>query len=302
MDLDDLRIFRAVVSEGGITRAALRLHRVQSNVTTRIQQLESELGVQLFLREGRRLELSASGQVLLDYAGRLLDLAEEARAAVTSGQPRGRLRLGSMESTAAARLPARLAEFHARYPAVQLELRTAPTAPLLQDLHEGRLDCALVCGPVDDPRLASLPVFEEELVVVAPAPHPPIRSARDVRTRTLLTFAPGCAYRLRLEAWLAADGVVPERVVELSSYHAMLGCVASGMGIAMIPKSLLALQADQASMSQHPLPGRFSRATVVLAYRQGVVNPAVDALSAILLAGTVPAAAPGLDALVAGAG
>jgi len=286
MDLDDLRIFRTVVSEGGITRAALRLHRVQSNVTTRVQQLESELGVQLFLREGRRLELTAPGQVLLGYAERLLDLADEARAAVTSGEPRGRLRLGSMESTAAARLPVRLAEFHARHPDVQLELRTGPTAPLLAELQEGRLDCALICGPVDDPRLTATPIFDEELLIVAPPQHPPIRSAKDVRTRTLLTFAPGCAYRQRLEAWLAADGVVPERVVELSSYHAMLGCVASGMGIALIPRSLIALQADQTAMSCHKLPARFARATVVLATRRGVANPAVDALAAILLAGT----------------
>lgn len=91
MDLEDLRIFRAVVREGGVTRAALRLHRVQSNVTTRIRQLEQSLGVALFIREGKRMLLSASGRVLLDYAERLLDLAEEARAAVTEGVPRGRM-------------------------------------------------------------------------------------------------------------------------------------------------------------------------------------------------------------------
>jgi DNA-binding transcriptional LysR family regulator len=284
MDLDDLRIFRAVVREGGITRAALRLHRVQSNVTTRVQQLEATLGVQLFLREGRRLELSPPGRVLLDYAERLLDLAEEARAAVTAGKPCGRLRLGAMESTAAARLPARLAEFHSRYPEVQLELRTSPTGALLLELLDGRLDCALVSGPVDDARLETVPVYREEMVIVAPAKHPPIRSAKDVRARTLLTFAPGCAYRQRLEAWLAAAGVVPERVVELSSYHAMLGCVASGMGIALVPQSLLALQADGAAISSHRLPARFAQATTVLARRRGVPSPAVSALEELLRA------------------
>lgn len=285
MDLDDLRIFRAVVQEGGVTRAALQLHRVQSNVTTRVRQLETSLGVNLFLREGRKLELSPAGRVLLDYAQRLLDLADEAKAAVTAGAPRGRLRLGSMESTAAARLPARLAEFHARYPDVQLELRTGATAPILGELLAGQLDCALVCGPVEDSRLEAAAIYEEELMIAAPAKHPGIRSARDIQARTLLTFAPGCAYRQRLEAWLAADAVMPERVVELSSYHAMLGCVASGMGIAMVPRSLLDIQAYGAAISSHRLPPRFALATTYLVQRRGMANPAVHALEDILRAG-----------------
>jgi DNA-binding transcriptional LysR family regulator len=82
MELSDLRIFTAVVREGGVTRAAERLHRVQSNVTTRIRQLEDDLGVALFIREGKRLRLAPAGQVLLDYADRLLGLANDARGAV----------------------------------------------------------------------------------------------------------------------------------------------------------------------------------------------------------------------------
>lgn len=281
MDLEDLRIFRAVVREGGVTRAALRLHRVQSNVTTRIRQLEDSLGAALFIREGKRMLLSASGRVLLGYAERLLDLAEEARAAVTEGVPRGRMRLGSMESTAAARLPPVLAGFHQRYPDVQLELRTGPTGRLLAEVADGGLDCALVSGPVRDARLSSLPVFVEELVVVAPASHPPIVSARDVRQRTLLTFEPSCAYRQRLEAWLAADGVVPERVVELSSYHAMIGCAAAGMGIALAPLSLLERLAA-GTVSVHRLPQRFAETSTVLVMRAGGVSPAVAALVEVL--------------------
>lgn len=282
MDLDELRIFRAVVKEGGVTRAALRLNRVQSNVTTRVRQLEAELGTALFAREGRRMVLTPAGEVLSGYADRLLDLAEEARGAVSAGVPRGRLRLGSMESTAASRLPARLAAFHAAHPDVRLELRTGPTGRLVADLHEGQLDCALVCGPVRDARLDEIPLFEEELFLVAPAGQAPIRSARDLAARTLLTFAPGCAYRQRLEAWLAHDGVAAERVVELSSYHAMLGCVASGMGVALFPASLLEKLGAADTVSVHLLPPRFARATTVLLARKGVANPAVDALVAIL--------------------
>ena len=124
MDLSDLRIFCAVVREGGVTRAAKRLHRVQSNITTRVRQLEEDLGTALFIREGKRLHLAPAGQVLLDYADRLLALAEEARTAVQDPRPRGTFRLGAMESTAAVRLPGPLSDYHQRFPDVTLELRT----------------------------------------------------------------------------------------------------------------------------------------------------------------------------------
>ena len=105
MDLTDLHIFRSVVQAGGITRAAQKLNRVQSNVTTRVRQLETDLGIELFVRDGKKLRLSPAGTLLLDYAERLLDLAEEAREAVHDAKPLGLLRLGSMESTASVRLP-----------------------------------------------------------------------------------------------------------------------------------------------------------------------------------------------------
>jgi len=125
MDLSDLIIFKAVADEGGILRAAKRLHRVQSNVTKRIKQLEESLGVQLFFRQKQRLFLSPSGELLLNYADRLLRLAEEAKGAVTSAIPRGVLRLGALESTAASRLPKIFCEFHRRFPEVRIELKTA---------------------------------------------------------------------------------------------------------------------------------------------------------------------------------
>jgi DNA-binding transcriptional LysR family regulator len=292
MDLDDLTIFRAVVQEGGITRAAARLHRVQSNVTTRIRQLEDSLGVPLFSREGKKLILAPAGQVLLDYAERLLDLAGEARAAVGDGVPRGKLRLGSMESTAAARLPPLLAAFHQRYGEVQLELRTGPTATLAAEVLAGRLDCALVCASLVDERLSSVPVFAEEMLLITPANHPPVRSARDLQLRTLLTFGPGCAYRQRLENWLAAAAMVPERIVDLSSYHAMIGCVAAGMGVAIVPASLLAKLPADGAVRAHPLQAPFAKATTVLIHRQGQRSPAVGALLALIEAAAVEPPTP----------
>ena len=109
MDFVDLQVFKAVVDEGGIIKAARKLHRVPSSVSTRIQQLEASMGVTLFHRDRQRLHLSATGELLLDYADRLIQLSDEARNIVSGGTPRGVLKLGALESTTASRLPRILA-------------------------------------------------------------------------------------------------------------------------------------------------------------------------------------------------
>lgn len=100
MEFSQLRIFQAVAQEGSITRAAERLHRVPSNLSTRLKQLEEQMGVELFVRERQRLQLSPAGQVLLDYTARLFALHDEALSAVQGGVPSGKFTLGTMYSTA----------------------------------------------------------------------------------------------------------------------------------------------------------------------------------------------------------
>src|SRR5262249_34046272 len=137
MDLSDLRIFVAVVRAGGVTRAAERLHRVQSNVTTRVRQLEERLGVALFIRDGKRMHLTAAGRRLHEYGEWLLALGEEAGNVVKESRPRGRLRLAAMGSTAAVRLPRPLAEYHRRYPDVALEMRSGNPQQLASGVLAG---------------------------------------------------------------------------------------------------------------------------------------------------------------------
>jgi len=159
MELSDLHVFRTVVRAGGVTRAGERLHRVPSSVTTRVKNLEEELGAALFLREGKRMQLSPAGRILLEYADRLLALSEEVRDALHETRPRGTLRLGSMESTAAVRLPAPLCEFHERYPEVSLELSVGDPRHLTAQVLAGELDAALVSEPVSDPALDTLVAY-----------------------------------------------------------------------------------------------------------------------------------------------
>jgi DNA-binding transcriptional LysR family regulator len=281
MDLADLRIFNAVVRAGGITRAAERLHRVQSNVTTRIHQLEQDLGVSLFIRQGKRLHLTPAGHLLIDYADRLLALADDARNAVQDSRPRGPFRLGAMESTAATRLPKTLAEFYRRYPDVTLQLRTGQSPQLATAILAGELDAALVNEPIADSQFEKTPAFDEELVIIAAAGHPPIGKNGSI-PRTIIAFEQGCSYRKRLEEWYAACGAIPEHVIEMNSYHSMLGCVVARMGIALLPKSLLATFSASAEISVHNLAPKENRVTTVLIWRKGAGSPKTEAFRQIL--------------------
>jgi DNA-binding transcriptional LysR family regulator len=277
LDLAALQVFKAVVDEGGISPAAKKLHRVQSNVTTRIQQLEASLGTKLFYREKRRLVLSPEGSLFLKYTRQLLELSDQARTAMLGDTPRGVFRVGTLESTAAGRLPPLLSRFHDKYPAVRVELTTGTTDALVDAVLTRRVEAAFVadCSVAD--QLELMPVFAEELVVIAPRSHPKIRSARDVRSDTIISFPSGCAYRRHLQAWLATGDIVPDKVLDLSSYHAIVACVASGSGIAIAPRSVLETIRGAKAIAVYPLPGK-KTVTTSLIWRKGETSLALKAL------------------------
>jgi DNA-binding transcriptional LysR family regulator len=259
MDLDDLHIFRCVVREGGVTRAAGLLHRVPSNVTTRIKQLEERLGVGLFRRQGRGLVLTEAGRTLLGHAERLLRMADMAEQELRSGVARGVLRLGALESAAGARLPPVLSAFHARHPDVSIELQTGTTGSLLRRLERFEVEAAFVSEPFETGGLSSVPAFDEELVLIGAKGTPALRRPADLVGRTLVAFPHGCSYRRRLMEWLAEGGVSPQRVLELGSYHAIVACVAAGTGVAVVPAEVLDHAVLGASVQRHPLPVRVRR-------------------------------------------
>jgi len=281
MDLSVLRIFAAIVQEGGVTNAARRVGRVQSNVSTRIRQLEEGLAVKLFVRDGRRLHLSAAGEQLFEYAPRLLSLAEEARMAVQDKRPRGVLRLGAMESTAAVRLPSRLKEYHRRYPEVTIELRIGNPRVLGAAILAGNLDAAIVAEPVASEPFEKVAVFREEMVILSRAERTAGRR-KPLSTRVMLAFEHGCPHRKRLEAWYQRRGEMPERIVELGSYHAMLGCISAGMGIALLPKSVLSTFPEAQSLQVHKLPPHERVVDTVMIWRNGTSSPKVEALRQLL--------------------
>ncbi|KXJ65405.1 LysR family transcriptional regulator [Achromobacter xylosoxidans] len=278
LDLDALQIFKTVADQGGVARAAAHLNRVQSNVSTRLKQLETSLGTPLFRRQNRRLVLSDQGRVLLSYADRLLRLSDEAQSAVREGALQGVLRIGTMESTAAARLPPILAAYHEAWPKVRIELVTGTSGALAAKVRNYEIEAAFVAQPFPAEGLAAMDAFKEELALISPLAWAPIRSAKDLVNRSVIAFAAGCSYRRILESWLNQEGIAPDKVMEFASYHAIVACVAAGTGAAIVPRSVLAVLGAEHSVRVGALSGSHGQALTQLVWRADDDTPALQAL------------------------
>jgi LysR family transcriptional regulator, cell division regulator len=274
MELSDLVTFSTVARLGGITRAADELNTVQSNVTQRVKALEAEIGTALFERHSRGMTLTGAGRRLLPYAQRMAALSREAvLAARDDGEPKGPLSIGSMETTAAVRLPTLLAEFHRRFPAVRLTLRTAPTADLVAAVLDGTLDGAFVAGPIEHAELASTLAFREELVLVSARKWnslAALRAGTPESGPTALVFRTGCTYRQRLEQVFSEFGWPSAARFELGTLDGMIGCVAADMGVTMLPRAVVERDHVSPDISIHTLSLSQSRVDTLFIQRRSV--------------------------------
>jgi LysR family transcriptional regulator, cell division regulator len=272
MELTDLLTFSAVARTGGITRAADELNTVQSNVTQRIKALEAEIGTALFERHSRGMTLTGAGRRLLPYAQQMAALSREAvLAARDDGVPKGPLAIGSMETTAAVRLPSMLADFHRRYPAVRLSLRTAPTADLVAAVLDGSLDGAFVAGPIEHAELNSVVAFREELVLVTArrwANLAALRAGTPESGPTALVFRTGCTYRQRLEQLFSEFGWPSATRFELGTLDGMIGCVAADMGVTLLPRAVAGRSDLSESITLHTLKPAQSRVDTLFIQRR----------------------------------
>lgn len=278
MDARDLKVFEAVARLGSMGRAAEELHTVQSNVTARIRSLEDQLGIPLFERHARGVAPTAAGHRLLPYAPRVSRLLDEARrAALDDGTPRGTLVVGSLETTAALHLTPALTRFAMSYPDVDLTLRPGTTCELLDQVLDGRLEGAFVCGPVAHPDLTAQTTFREELALLT---APAIRTIEglDGQEVRIIVLRRGCSYRQRLEDVLARRGIPSPRVMEFGTLEAVIGCVAAGLGVTLLPRALLGPVWQPGRLGIHSIAPRDAMVeTVFVTRRDGYISSALRA-------------------------
>ncbi|MBL7486728.1 LysR family transcriptional regulator [Frankia sp. AgB1.9] len=266
--------FLAVAEEGGFTRAATRLHMVQSGVSASIRSLERELGVDLFERTTQHVELTEAGRALIPEARRVLGAVRQARQVVTEVRDgaRGTLSVGIPDGLTPRAVLAALAAFRADHPLVQVRLtapgqggcRSGPPAQVAR-LREGELDLAVLAatGPVPGLRLYTLRT--ETLVLACAADHP--LAGRDALTLPetgelgLIEFPTGWGVRAAVDRAYAAAGLTrrpPE--LELTDLATVVDLVRHRLGVAFVPGSLADQATDLRFVPIDPHPPRYQLA------------------------------------------
>jgi DNA-binding transcriptional LysR family regulator len=248
LNLHHLRVFAAVAQERSFSRAAVALRLSQPAVSKTVQELERQTQLSLFDRSGRTPQLTDAGNALFARARELFGIeriAEEELGALR-GLERGVLRVGASTTVATYFLPQLLARFHQQHPGVTLRVVSANTRAIARRLLEGRLDIALVEGPVLHERISVIPWREDELVVIAPASHPLVHKRRvraaDLIDEPFILREPGSGTRVVAEAALAEHGIHPGTTVQLGSTEAIKQAVAAGLGLAVVSRAAAADQ------------------------------------------------------------
>ncbi len=244
MDLRQLRYFAAVAEEMSFTRASQRLNVSQSALSRQILLFEEELGLRLFDRLGRAISLTPAGHELLQRCLTVLSDADAItrRAGELAGGPAGRLRIGATPQTLESVLAPFLPGFQQSFPDVEITLVENGSSRLSEQLLQGRLDLAIAGRPTGSP-LEGRELFPLGVLAVAPSGSPHLGKDRlevsALAGQNLLLMRRHFMTRQLFDSACDAAGFQPRTIIESASPHCLLACVASGLGTAIIPSTVL---------------------------------------------------------------
>lgn len=243
--IQNLRTFVRVLEAGSLTRAAEDLHLSQPAVSKQLKALEAEFGSRLLVREHRAIRPTAGGEALYRYARRVLALYDQARAAVAELEEpgRGEVGVGAVSTVALFTLPPVLLAFTRRYPHVRLHVRIGDIRETVGLVRRGEVGLALVTVPVEHPELFSVPLFEDPVRLVA-APARARRLPDPLEPEMLaelefISYQTPSRFRTFVDGMLEQRGIIPAVRMEFNSHEAVKGMVKAGLGVAMVPESVV---------------------------------------------------------------
>jgi DNA-binding transcriptional LysR family regulator len=282
MELRQLEYFVAVAEEANFTRAAERVHISQSGVSAQVRQLERELGQTLLDRSGRSVRLTEVGAAVLPFARAALDAAANARLTVDqlAGLVRGQVEVGMVNGCALPVVAELLAEFHRLYPGVGIALTEDGSDRLLELLHTGRLDLALIGAAGAPTEGVQAATVADELIVAAVGASHPWASRKTVpiqalRHEPLVSLPRGTGVRAALDAACDEAGFAPRIAFEASALPMVAQLGSMGLGVAILPTSLT----DAADLHAVALRPRLRSRLELVWDQEAAVTPAARALA-----------------------
>jgi DNA-binding transcriptional LysR family regulator len=241
MDLRQLEILRAVAETGSFTGAGRQLHVSQSAISRQILLLEDELNEPLFLRVGRRIQITPTGETLLQLSHRIFADIRETWSSIRDSQKTltGTLRLVGGMTVCLYVFPKLLKEYRRLHPGVEINVATGATPRLIRTLRAGTADLGLLTLPLEDPSLTTVPVLREELLLVMPAGHPLARrkqvSAADLVRQPFVLFESGSNTRRVIDEFFVRERIEPRVVSQTENVEIIKSMVATGLGISIVP-------------------------------------------------------------------
>ena len=278
MDLGELQVFLTVAREGSFSRAAERLYRTQPAVSLAIRKLETDLGQPLFVRGARPVRLTDAGNLLREYAERLINLRDEVKKGLAEleGLERGELSLGVNESSIHALLSA-LAKFRQLHPGVQIRVHRMFSRDIPHEVLNYRLDLGAISYVPRDPQLQAVEILKDELTLVVPPKHPLARR-REVEVSELgqedfVAHIVESPFRRRVIELFARNRTTLNMPIEMPTIESIKRFVQMGMGVAIVPRMCVAWEIDHGWMKEVKVRGLNMPRHVYLVFRRGARLP-----------------------------
>lgn len=240
MEFRHLKTFQAITETGSFSAAAEKLQYAQSTITLHVQQLESELKVQLFARQGKRAQLTVAGRALQEHAKHLLNRAtalQQTMSDLVLGEA-GHLRIACIEPIASLSLPSILVEFCQAYPKVRLTLEVGITRTICKQVAQGEVDLAICSSPPAELELPFDAIFSDKMILLLPKNHRLTKKkeilVQDLAEERILLTEQNCPYREVLEKTFFSYGINPYSGLDIISMEAIKRMVAGGLGVGLV--------------------------------------------------------------------
>jgi DNA-binding transcriptional LysR family regulator len=273
MDFDQLETFLAVARHSSFSRAAERRFRTQPAISSQIRALEEEVGAKLFDRSGGRVALTGAGKLFQEYAEHTLDSRRSMLTAVAEMErvPRGEIVVGANEGTCLHILPEVFAEFRKLYPEVGVQISRLERAKIMESINDNSVDFGVVSTPVDDKRLTTVNIHQDELVIIAPPQHSLSRmkqsTVAEVAQFPLLLPRAGRT-RDALDHLFEERRLKPRIAMELDSSELLKRFVAADVGVGFIARSNVSEDVRAGALAAIPLADASIRRDLALVYRK----------------------------------